>query len=415
MNCAKLKLNLVAFLASMLIASAPVFAGQDKHHDADDAGSHREHEAIGPHGGRLLIDGDAQVELAIFEQATPAEYRAWITHQGQLITEHPASLIVTLTRLGGKQEKFYFTATGDYWLGSAVVEEPHSFDVAVTLEIQGNIHQWNYGSHEGRISIRPDIAAESGIKTSIAASGTIRQTQRLYGNTVMDPNQISHIRARFPGTVTDVLVNIGDNVQKGQVLAVIESNESLKRYKIRSPLSGVITARHANPGELAHEQELFIVANYDQLWAELRAFPEQMRQIAIGQVVTLSAMDRAVSSEIKHFLPNQANHPFMLARVPINNGKVDWTPGIWVEAEVVISEKTAPLVVDNRALQSFREWTVVFVQVGDQYEIRPLTLGRQDSQFTEVLAGLNQGDTYVVENSYLIKADIEKSGASHDH
>jgi len=66
-------------------------------------------------------------------------------------------------------------------------------------------------------------------------------------------------------------------------------------------------------------------------------------------------------------------------------------------------------------LQSFRDWTVVFIQIGDTYEIRPLELGRSDGRYTEVLNGLNAGDRYVVENSYLIKADIEKSGASHDH
>jgi len=32
-----------------------------------------------------------------------------------------------------------------------------------------------------------------------------------------------------------------------------------------------------------------------------------------------------------------------------------------------------------------------------------------------VLGGLEPGTTFVTENSYLIKADIEKSGASHDH
>ena len=60
-------------------------------------------------------------------------------------------------------------------------------------------------------------------------------------------------------------------------------------------------------------------------------------------------------------------------------------------------------------------WQLVFIQVGDVYEIRPLELGQTDGEFTEVLAGLNAGDSYVVENSYLLKADLEKSGASHDH
>ena len=72
-------------------------------------------------------------------------------------------------------------------------------------------------------------------------------------------------------------------------------------------------------------------------------------------------------------------------------------------------------MVEKRALQSFRDWSVVFIQVGDTYEIRPLELGRGDRHVVEVLSGLSPGDHYVVENSYLLKADIEKSGASHDH
>jgi cobalt-zinc-cadmium efflux system membrane fusion protein len=44
-----------------------------------------------------------------------------------------------------------------------------------------------------------------------------------------------------------------------------------------------------------------------------------------------------------------------------------------------------------------------------------LTLGRRDAARLEVLEGLAAGTEYVIENSYLIKADIEKAGASHDH
>ena len=67
------------------------------------------------------------------------------------------------------------------------------------------------------------------------------------------------------------------------------------------------------------------------------------------------------------------------------------------------------------ALQTFRDWTVVFVRVGETYEIRPIELGKRDAERVEVLSGLKAGDQVVVEQSYLVKADIEKSGASHDH
>ena len=67
------------------------------------------------------------------------------------------------------------------------------------------------------------------------------------------------------------------------------------------------------------------------------------------------------------------------------------------------------------ALQRFRDFEVVFAQVGDIYEVRMLELGRRDARFVEVLEGLSPGTKYVTDNSYLIKADIEKAGASHDH
>ena len=72
-------------------------------------------------------------------------------------------------------------------------------------------------------------------------------------------------------------------------------------------------------------------------------------------------------------------------------------------------------MVPLAALQRFRDWDVVFVRFGDDYEIRPLELGRRDGVNVEVLGGLKAGDPVVVEQSYIVKADIEKSGASHDH
>ena len=73
------------------------------------------------------------------------------------------------------------------------------------------------------------------------------------------------------------------------------------------------------------------------------------------------------------------------------------------------------MVVPLASLQTFRDWDVVFVRVGDTYEIRPVELGKRDAQQVDVLSGLKAGDQVVVEQSYLVKADIEKSGASHDH
>ena len=92
-----------------------------------------------------------------------------------------------------------------------------------------------------------------------------------------------------------------------------------------------------------------------------------------------------------------------------------WHAGLFVKAEITLSEATVPVAVKASALQTLFDFTVVFSQHGDLYQARPLELGRRSGAYVEVLKGLKAGERYVTENSFLIKADIGKSGASHDH
>ncbi len=90
-------------------------------------------------------------------------------------------------------------------------------------------------------------------------------------------------------------------------------------------------------------------------------------------------------------------------------------PGMGVEGSVQVAAKSVPLAVRTKALQRFRDFTVVFAKVGNTYEVRMLDLGVQTPEWTEVLGGLEPGTEYVTDGAFLIRADIEKSGASHDH
>jgi len=55
------------------------------------------------------------------------------------------------------------------------------------------------------------------------------------------------------------------------------------------------------------------------------------------------------------------------------------------------------------------------VQYGNQFEARPLELGRSDGKWVEVLSGITAGEKYAGKNSFVLKADLGKAGASHDH
>ena len=103
------------------------------------------------------------------------------------------------------------------------------------------------------------------------------------------------------------------------------------------------------------------------------------------------------------------------ARVVLDNSDGRWPPGTYVTADVKVGEYEVPLAVRREGMQSFRDFTVVYAQIGDQYEVRMLDVGREAGDWAEILGGLEPGTRYVTTNSYVLKADIEKSGAAHDH
>lgn len=371
--------------------------------------------ARGEHGGRLLEQDGFSVELAIFEDGVPPEYRAWASSNSRQLLPSEWQLEVALSRLGGRLDRFQFAPREDYLTGDGEVTEPHSFDVAVTARYQGRSYEWQYESHEGRMQMADTMAAAMGLSTAIASGQTLHQTQLLFGKITPDPRQVSHITARYPGLIRSVLPALGDFVAQGELLATVEANDSLQRYEIHAPIAGLVVDIHANPGEFAGEQSLLTIANYSNVWADLNVFPGDTQFIRPGQHVELRMGTLSATSAIRYLNPGEGLSPHVIAKVPLANADLVWTPGLMVEADVTIDQFDVALAVENRALQSFRDWQVVFIKIGDEYEIRPLELGRSDRRFTEVLGGLQPGDEYVVANSYLIKADLEKSGASHDH
>lgn len=408
-------------LAASLGLSAHLLASGDHDHGHDEHDEHHEEEPQkGAHNGRLLEDGDFVVELAIFEQGVPPEYRAWASVDGKSLKPSDWKLEVQLIRLGGEVNNFAFKPEQDFLRGQGVVEEPHSFDVKVTATYKNQQHQWTYPSYEGRITMAADIAAASGLTTAIAGEGVLHERIKLYGNIVADPLRVSHIQARYPGLIRSVKPTIGTRVKAGDVLATVESNESLREYPLLAPIDGVVVERHSNPGEFTADRVLFTLLDERLLELHLQAFPTDASKIKTGQTITISANGQQAQTtttrtKVEYITPRHGETPTLEVHAPVDNSSNLWVPNQAVEGWVDIAQTPVPLMVDMRALQSFRDWQVVFIQIGNTYEIRPLELGRSDGQFTEVVGGLNAGDSYVVENSFLLKADLEKSGAAHDH
>ncbi len=413
------KICYYVFLASLLllITGCDPFTNDDPHGD-----QHGEVPAStfdkGPHGGRVLSEGSFTVELAIFEAGVPPEYRAWVRYNGQALAPDEVQLSVVLTRLDGEQNTFHFTPHEDFLRGDGVVTEPHSFDVAVVATYAGNTYGWSYASYEGRVTITEPSAQEAPIVVEPAGPRVIHDLLPLYGRVVVNPDAIRELGARFAGEVKSVNVAVGDLVQAGDLLARVEANDSLQVYSVTAPITGTVTARLTNPGQQVGDTALFIISDLTQLWVELSVFPRDLGRLRVDQTVHLHSPNGAdgATGRIVRMAPGGtgAGHAVPVW-VAFDNSNSNWIPGLYVNAEVKTGGAPVPLAVRVSGLQTFRDFTVVFERVGETYEVRMLELGRSDGEYVEVLSGLKPGAEYVSGNSYLIKADIEKSGASHDH
>jgi membrane fusion protein, heavy metal efflux system len=372
--------------------------------------------ARGPNNGRLLTDGDFVLELAIFETGIPPEFRAWSTSGGKPVPPSDVNLRVKLTRLGSEDD-ISFHPEGDFLRSDIGVHEPHSFSAAVEASHRGKTHRWSFDSFEGRTHIPAEVAEGFGIETEVAGPAKLVETVTLYGQIVPDTDRVRQISARFDGAIQSVSVNLGEAVKRGQVLAVVESNESLQANRITAPIDGVVTERTANAGEQTSGRRLFTIVDTSSVWADLAVFPSDRSRVRQGAKVMIRGAvgGDAIEATIAQINVITSANQAVTARAVVNNPDGALLPGTFVTADVAVAEHDVPLAVKRVGLQPFRDFMVVYAQYGEDYEVRMLKLGRELGEWAEVLGGLPPGTRYVTENSYVLKADVEKSGASHDH
>jgi cobalt-zinc-cadmium efflux system membrane fusion protein len=288
---------------------------------------------------------------------------------------------------------------------------------------QGSQHADEHGHDEAAAGsqlarITPAAAAAAGINVMAAGPHSLRDSLPLYGVIAPNAERTRNVSARYAGVVKTVGRTLGDAVRAGGALATIESNDSLQVYTVTAPISGTITARNVNEGESVSDQPLFTITDLSSVWVDLSAFPRDMVKIRPGQIVQVKATDGGLSGTGRIALVSAVGTTATQStnvRVVLDNARRQWTPGLYVAAEVVLSEAAVPIAVKSTALQDVDGQRVVFVQKPDGFEPRGLRLGRSDGEMTEVLEGLTPGEHYVTDNSFVVKAELEKGSAEHDH
>jgi len=270
-----------------------------------------------------------------------------------------------------------------------------------------------------RIRISDVKLAAAGAVLAEAGKATLSDTLSFNGVLRANQEAVVQVTPRFPGIARSIRKRIGDQVAKDELLATVESNQSLTAYDLKAPIGGTVIDRQISLGEYVSEQKpSFVVADLSTIWVDLSIYRQDLRRVRVDDEVLIDPDDGRgeIKGKISYVAPvGISETQTALARVVLPNADGRLRPGLFVTARLVLAARTVPVAVRAGAIQMLENKSVVFVrEEGDKIEARPVELGESDSKFVEIRAGLSAGERYVAENSFVVKAEMGKGEAEHD-
>lgn len=191
------------------------------------------------------------------------------------------------------------------------------------------------------------------------------------------------------------------------------------QFALRALSDGTVIDKHLAVGEnVTPQSPVFSLADLSTVWAEAKVGARDIGRVVTGQAARVHAPHQNFTAEGRlsyvSALLGEADRAITV-RVVLPNADQRWRPGLPVTLEIETGARDVAVAVARNALQTLRDWQVAFGRYGEFFEARPLSLGVADETWVEVLSGLRAGERYAGANSYVVKADLGKAGASHDH
>jgi len=274
------------------------------------------------------------------------------------------------------------------------------------------------------VELTTEAVKLGGIEISTTKHERIERTIELPGEVGFNEDRLAHIAPRFAGLALQANYRVGDYVEVGEVVAIIESNESMNSYSITAPISGWVIARHITTGEfVSQENSIYIIADLSTVWVNLAVYPKDANRIKKGQTATLYAVGskNKTNGLIEYITPIMDSRTrSATARITLPNPDNTWRPGTFVQAAIVTEKGVENLAVEKNAVQYLDEKSVVFV-VDAPNRFRPVEVvtGDSDDYHIQILNGLGEGIKYVSQGAFELKARIITSNldahAGHGH
>ncbi len=315
-----------------------------------------------------LMLSDQQIQLANIRTAPLSNHEMGneIQLTGKLSVDQNRQWTVS-SRVMGRIEKLYFKNAGDIIRKGDVVYEIYSEDLNLAIR-----------EYQLALNKKNSFKTEKFDMDRIVQS--VRNKMKLYG---LSESQIEKITAQ---------------------------SEQSNVVKITSSVSGTIATIDLKEGDYVMEGgSVYHLADYSTLWAEAQVFIDDLPKIKEGMRVGLSfpgLVEKKSSGLISFVNPELgAGSQINLVRVEVNNADGLLKVGMQVDFSVLLHTFKA-LAVPTDAVLIDEHGATVWKKVGkNHFESVAVQTGVETSSYTQITAGLNNGDTVVISGAYLMNSE----------
>jgi cobalt-zinc-cadmium efflux system membrane fusion protein len=218
-----------------------------------------------------------------------------------------------------------------------------------------------------------------------------------------------------------------DAVQQKQSLQALGANvsspnaevKSVASLSLRSPVSGIVTARMVSGGAgVQAGTSLFTISNISTVWIIASVPENQMPLLRVGtpaEIRVAAFGDGVITGRVSYIDP-QLNEDTRTGRVRIEvaNASERLKAGMFVEVRFQAGTGTASgeeLVVPSTAVHRLGERSVVFIPKDGEvgvFEVREIEIGSAIEGYHRVISGLELGDKVVTKGSFTLKTQMQK-------
>lgn len=312
------------------------------------------------------------------------------------------------------------------WVSTVGIVTPVN-SVIIKSRVDGQLQKILFT--EGQEVKAGDILAEIDSRPFVAqlnqAQATLQKDSATLSNLQLDVDRYTHLAAIGAGTGQSLDTSKAQLAAQKAVVAAdhaqIETAKLQLNYAtLRAPFNGRLGIKQQDVGALIHASDSTGLVTLTQMQpiTVLFSLPQQylptLLQEQSQQALTVNAFSNDTDTLLDQgnlsFIDNQVdqtNGQFKLKATFTNNQRMLW-PGQSVTTKILLNTNKNSLTVPNMAVQIGQQGPYVYI-VDDKNiaHVNYVKTGIVDGDFTEIISGLNQNNTVVVNGQNRLKEGAE--------